>query len=115
MLPNTDKLAQLTLNITGTNGSHVVELTNQTRDKVFRTYKILKDTVLVFPYIQPGIYNIRITQDLNGNGILDTGNLLERKQPEMVRLVTLSNGNSLIELKEGIELEQSVNLKEIFK
>lgn len=115
MLPNTDKLAQLTLNITGTNGSHVVELTNQTRDKVFRTYKILKDTVLVFPYIQPGIYNIRITQDLNGNGILDTGNLLERKQPEMVRLVKLPNGNSLIELKEGMELEQSVNLKEIFK
>jgi len=115
MLPNTDKLAQLTLNITGTKGSHVVELTNQTRDKVFRTYKILKDTVLVFPYIQPGIYNIRITQDLNGNGILDTGNLLERKQPEMVRLVKLPNGNSLIELKEGMELEQNVNLKEIFK
>ncbi|MDD3033262.1 MAG: Ig-like domain-containing protein [Bacteroidales bacterium] len=115
MLPNTDKLAQLTLNITGTKGSHVVELTNQTRDKVFRTYKILKDTVLVFPYIQPGIYSIRITQDINGNGILDTGNLTERRQPEMVRLVKLPNGNNLIELKEGMELEQSVNLKEIFK
>ncbi|MCK9628872.1 MAG: Ig-like domain-containing protein [Bacteroidales bacterium] len=115
MLPNTDKLAQLTLNIKGTNGSHVVELTNQTRDKVFRTYKILKDTVLVFPYIQPGIYNVRITQDLNGNGILDTGNLIERRQPEKVRLITLPGGKSLIELKEGMELEQSVNLKEIFK
>lgn len=115
VLPNTDKLAQLTLNISGTNGSHVVELTNQTRDKVFRTYKILKDTVLVFPYIQPGIYNIRITQDLNGNGILDTGNLIERRQPEKVRLMTLPNGKTMIELKEGMELEQSVNLKEIFK
>ncbi|MEA5006033.1 MAG: Ig-like domain-containing protein [Rikenellaceae bacterium] len=115
ILPNTDKLAQFTLNITGTNGSHVVELTNQTRDKVFRTYKILNDTVLVFPYIQPGIYNIRITQDLNGNGILDTGNLIERRQPEKVRLMTLPTGKSLIELKEGMEIEQSVNLKEIFK
>jgi len=115
MLLNTDKLATLTLNITGTKGSHVVELTNQTRDKVFRSYKILSDTTLVFPYIQPGMYNVRITQDINGNGILDTGNLLQGKQPEKVRLLLLPGGKSLIVLKEGMELEQNINLKEIFK
>jgi len=32
-----------------------------------------------------------------------------------VRLLTLPNGKSLIEFKEGMELEQNVNLKEIFK
>ena len=115
ILPNTDRLSKLTLNISGTQGSHVVELTNQTRDKVFRSFKIVRDTTLVFPYIQPGIYSVRITQDLNGNGILDTGSLSERRQPEKVRLLTLPNGKSLIEFKEGMELEQNVNLKEIFK
>jgi len=115
ILPNTDKLASLSLNITGTKGSHVVELVNQTRDKVFRSYKILSDTTLVFPYIQPGIYNVRITQDLNGNGILDVGNLIEGIQPEKVRLLQLPTGKNLIELKEGLELEQNINLNEIFK
>ncbi|MEN6619808.1 MAG: Ig-like domain-containing protein [Rikenellaceae bacterium] len=115
ILPNSDKLSKLTLNVTGTEGSYVIELTNQTRDKVYRGFKIVKDTKLEFPYIQPGKYNIRITQDLNGNGILDTGNLPLKKQPEKVRLYLFKNGSSEIVFKDGLELEQSINLKEIFK
>lgn len=114
-LPNSEKLSKLTLNITGADGSYVIELTNQTRDKVFRSYKIVKDSKLEFPYIQPGKYNIRITQDLNGNGILDTGSLPLKKQPEKVRLYLLQNGSSVLNFKEGLELEQNINLKEIFK
>lgn len=114
-LPNSEKLSRLSLNITGVDGFYVFELTDQARDKVFRGYKILKDSKVEFPYIQPGKYNIRITQDLNGNGILDTGNLTLKKQPEKVRLYRLPNGSTVIEFKEGLELEQSINLKELFK
>jgi len=115
VLPNSEKLCKLTLNISGSDGSYVVELTNQTRDKVYRSFKIVKDTKLDFPYIQPGKYNIRVTQDLNGNGILDPGNISLKKQPEKVRLYLLPNGSTVIDFKEGIDLEQNINLKEIFK
>ncbi|OFY45069.1 MAG: hypothetical protein A2X18_14125 [Bacteroidetes bacterium GWF2_40_14] len=115
MLPNSDKLSRLTLNISGADGSYLIELTNQTRDKVYRGFKITHDTKLEFPYIQPGKYNIRITQDLNGNGILDTGNLPLKKQPEKVRLYLLKSGSSELVFKEGLDLEQNINLKEFFK
>ncbi len=115
MLPNSDKLSMLTLNISGADGSYLIELTNQTRDKVYRGFKINHDSRLEFPYIQPGKYNIRITQDLNGNGILDTGNLPMKKQPEKVRLYLLKNGSSEILFKDGLDLEQNINLKEFFK
>lgn len=114
ILPNSDKLSKLTLNISGADGSFLIELTNQTRDKVYRGFKITHDSRLEFPYIQPGKYNIRITQDLNGNGILDTGNLPLRKQPEKVRLYLLKSGSSEILFKDGLDLEQNINLKEFF-
>ncbi len=115
VLPNTEKLSKLTLNVEGADGSYVIELTDQTRKKVFRSFKISKDTKLEFPYIQPGKYNIRITQDLNGNGILDTGNLLLKKQPEKVRLYMMQNGTSVFDFKEGLEIEQNINLNKLFK
>jgi len=114
-LPNSDRLGKLTLNISGASGSYLAELTNQTRDKVYRGYRLNKDTTLIFPYIQPGKYNIRVTEDLNGNGILDTGDLTIKKQPEKVRLYMLPGGSNVIEFKEGMELIQNVDLKEIFK
>jgi hypothetical protein len=82
---------------------------------VFRSYKILYDAALDFPYLEPGRYSIRIFRDVNGNGILDSGNIQERKQPEKVRLFTLPSGSNILELKEGMELEQKIDLKEIFK
>ncbi|MCK9304533.1 MAG: Ig-like domain-containing protein [Bacteroidales bacterium] len=114
-LPNSDRLAKLTLDISGVSGSYLVELTNQTRNEVFRGHRIERDTSIVFPYIKPGKYNIRITEDLNGNGVIDTGSILQKKQPEKVRLYSLPVGSPLIEFKEGMELIQSIDLKEIFK
>ncbi len=113
-LPSDDKLSKLVLDLTGVDGSYIVELTNITRDKVYRSYKITRDGNLNFPYLQPGKYSVKITQDLNGNGIIDTGSVLNKKQPEKVRLFTLSNGSSIITIPESAELNQSINLQTIF-
>lgn len=114
-LPNDDALSKLILDIKGTEGSYIVDLTNITRDKVFRSYKINKDSKLEFPYLQKGEYSIRITQDINGNGIIDTGNVLLKRQPEKVRLYSLPDGATIISIPESVELLQSVDLKSIFK
>ncbi len=113
-LPSDERLSKLMLDMTGVDGSYIVELTNITRDKVFRSYKITRDGNLNFPYLQPGKYSVKITQDLNGNGIIDTGNILNKKQPEKVRLFALSNGSSIITIPESSELTQTIDLQTIF-
>lgn len=46
--------------------------------------KSITDTIITVSLLQPGQYGIRIIRDTNKNSIWDTGNLLERKQPERV-------------------------------
>ena len=69
---------------------------------------------MCFPYLDKGNYAIRITQDKNSNGLLDTGDLLARKQPEKVLMYTLPGGKDIINLNEKTDLVQSVNITEMF-
>jgi hypothetical protein len=82
---------------------------------VLRSYIIDKDQTLTFPYLKAGKYSIRITEDINRNGIVDTGILLEHKQPEKVRFYKLEDGTFLIEIPEMTELEQNIDVMEMFK
>ncbi len=114
-LPNDDKLSAMTLVLTGVDNKYIVDLLNEKRDKVIRSFVIDKDCSLLFPYIKAGKYSIRITEDINRNGIVDTGNLLEHRQPEKVRFYKLDNDETLIDIPEMMELEQNINLSEMFK
>jgi hypothetical protein len=88
---------------------------SEKRDKVIRSFIIDKDEVLKFPYLKAGKYSIRITEDLNRNGLVDTGILLEHKQPEKVRFYKLEDGTFLIDIPEKMEIDQSVDVAEMFK
>ena len=114
-LPNSDNASSITLDVTGVNARYIVELINDTRSTVYRKYIINGDSELVFPYLDKGKYSIRITQDKNNNGLLDTGDLLSRKQPEKVLLYKLPDGKEIIELGEKTDLMQSVNIEELFE
>ena len=114
-LPNDDKLSSMSLNIKGVHNKYIVDLLNEKRDKILRTYIIEKDGILAFPYLKSGKYSIRITEDLNKNGVVDTGNLLEKKQPEKVLFYKLSDGTYLIDIPEMTELEQTIDIQEMFK
>ena len=114
-LPNSDNASSITLDITGVKARYIVELINDTRSTVYRKYVINEDCELVFPYLDKGKYSIRITQDKNSNGLLDTGDLLSRKQPEKVLLYTLPGGKDIIELNEKTDIMQSVNIEELFE
>ena len=46
---------------------------------------------------------------------MDTGNLLEHKQPEKVRFYKLQDGTFLIDIPEMTELEQAIDVEEMFK
>ena len=114
-LPNDDKLSSMSLVMSNVSNKYIVDLLNEKRDKVLRSYIIEKDCTLPFPYLKAGKYSIRITEDVNRNGIVDTGILLERKQPEKVLFYKLEDGTFLIDIPEMTELEQTIDVGEMFK
>ncbi len=115
ILPNDENMSRINLDISGVEATYIVELTNLTRDKVFRSFKIDKDCSITFPYITPGSYSVRITKDSNNNGIIDTGSLADKREPEMVRLYTLPGGSNIIKITESVEINQKIDLKKMFK
>ena len=46
---------------------------------------------------------------------MDTGILLEHKQPEKVRFYKLEDGTFLIDIPEMVEMEQNIDIEAIFK
>ena len=114
-LPTDDKLSSISLVLSNVNNKYIVDLLNEKRDKVIRSFIIDKPQTLLFPYLQSGKYSLRFTEDVNRNGIVDTGNLLEHKQPEKVLFYTLDDGKNLIDIPEMTELEQNIDVGEMFK
>ena len=113
-LPTDENLSTLTLAVSGTEGmEYILDLLGEKRDKVIRSYNIRSDGAVVFPYMKEGKYSIRITEDPNRNGIVDTGNVLERRQPEKVKFFKI-NDNTIIEIPARSEIEQALDLKELF-
>ena len=115
MLPNDDKLSTMFLNMSNVKNKYIIDLLDEKRTNVLRSYIIESDQQLIFPYLRSGKYSIRITEDVNRNGLVDTGILLEHKQPEKVRFYKLEDGTFLIDIPEMMEIEQSIDVGEIFK
>ena len=113
-LPKDDKLSSMSLLLTGVHNKYIVDLLNEKRDKVIRSFMVEKDQTILFPYLKAGKYSIRFTEDVNKNGLVDTGNLLEHRQPEKVLFYKLSDGKFLIDIPEMTELEQNIDVSEMF-
>ena len=114
-LPNDDKLSSMSVILKDVHNKYIIDLLNEKRDKVIRSYTVEQDATLLFPYITAGKYSLRITEDLNRNGLVDTGNLLEHKQPEKVKFFKLQDGTFLIDIPEMTELEQTIDVGEMFR
>ena len=114
-LPKDDKLSSMSLVLTGVNNKYIVDLLDEKRKNVLRSYVIESDATLSFPYLKAGKYSVRITEDLNKNGIVDTGNLLDHKEPEKVKFYKLEDGTMLINIPEMMEIQQSIDVTEMFK
>ena len=115
-LPTDEKLSTVELSLTGVGGKrYIVDLLTEKRDKVIRSFIVDYDQKLVFPYVKAGKYCIRMTEDLNRNGIVDTGSLLERRQPEKVKFYKLKDDSFLLDIPERTELQQDINMEELFR
>ena len=112
-LPTDEKLSTLKAIMTDVDRKIIVDLLDEKRKTVLRQYIIDHDAALVFPYLKEGKYAIRITDDGNRNSIVDTGSLLEHRQPEAVLYFTIGD-KDLIDIPQSAEVEQEINVKTLF-
>ena len=113
-LPTDESLSSLELELTGVDRKLIVDLLGERRDKVLRSHITDQDGPLRFPYLQSGKYSIRITEDGNRNSIIDTGSLLEHRQPETVVFLDF-NGSQYLNIPASAELTQSVDISSLFR
>ena len=112
-LPTDESLSTLNLILTGVNQKYIIDLLPEKRDKVLRQYIIDSDCTLAFPYLKAGKYCIRITEDKNRNSIVDSGSLLEHRQPEKVKFFKLQDDYLLV-VRESSEIDQNIDIGALF-
>lgn len=111
-VPTDEDLSTLNVMMSGVDRKVIVDLFAENGKEVLRSYVVESDTKLVFPYLKEGRYSIRITVDGNRNSIVDTGSLLEHRQPERVVYYKL-NGNRYIMLPKASEIDQSIDFQKL--
>lgn len=78
-----DYYGVLSVHISSVHEPVIVQLLNE-EEKILRQYFIENDQTLSYPYLPPKKYMLKAIIDSNGNGVWDTGNYLEKLQPERV-------------------------------
>ncbi|MDR2938191.1 MAG: Ig-like domain-containing protein [Prevotellaceae bacterium] len=110
-----DKLAVFVLNFTGVDSSaYLVQLTDANRKAVLREHRISADEKLEMKYLPISSYGIRVVKDDNANGKWDTGSYFKHVQPEYATFLKASDGKPEFALKQGWDMELSVDMKVLF-
>ena len=113
-LPTDEKLSSISFELSKVKNRYIIDLLTEKRDKVIRSFTVNSDQTVLFPYVKAGKYCVRITEDRNGNGLVDTGSILEHRQPEKVIFFKVKD-QFLIDIPERTEYVQQLNLEELFK
>ncbi|WP_295937716.1 Ig-like domain-containing protein [uncultured Alistipes sp.] len=67
-----------------------------------------------FNYVPAGDIKFRIIEDMNGNGKWDTGNVVERRQPERAEIYANDDGEDTFATKTNWDIEFSMDMNKIF-
>lgn len=81
-IKNEDEYGHLYINIEGTDTTAFVELLDKNDQPVRKA--TVKDGGVLFMDLKPDTYYARLIEDVNGNGLWDTGNYARQQQPEKV-------------------------------
>ena len=102
-----DYYGTVTLKFTSVEIPVIVQLlTNSDDEKVIVEKTIEKNGSVLFDYIKPEKYRIKVIYDKNGNGKWDTGSYQDKVQPERV-----SYHNEVVKVRSNWEAEFSWDLK----
>ena len=110
-----EKYATVIANITtkGDGRKYIVQLTNAS-GALQQEKSGVGDGTVQFNYVPAGDIKIRIVEDDNGNGIWDSGNVVERRQPERTELYVNEKGEETFTTKANWEMELNLDMNKIF-
>ena len=110
-----DKFATLVFNLQGETpqSEYIIELINETGD-IIEQRNHLTTGRHRFRYIPAGNIRVRVVQDLNRNGLWDTGSLLALREPERVEMFVGPDGQETLVAKVNWEVEYDLKMSEIF-
>lgn len=91
---------------------YIIQLLNGT-NKLLEEKSNLTSGDVQFDYVPAGEIRLRIIEDLNGNGIWDTGNVVERRQAERSEIYS-SNGEDTFATKINWDVELEMDMTKIF-
>ncbi len=101
-----DYYSTIKLNISNIKNRSVVQLYEKGK-KPIKELTIEQDGEIMFDYVLPATYTLKLFNDNNGNGKWDTGNFKELRQPEKVYIFRYK-----IDVKTGWDLSYDWELKD---
>lgn len=114
-IPSSETLCSITLDFKNVDANYIVDLTPEKGEETLRQHVINANGKITIKYLKAGTYRIRLTRDRNGNGLPDTGNLLEKRQPEAVRFYQTAPESTVLQIPEASDIEQTIDIKNLFE
>ena len=110
-----EKYGAVLVNVMGKrpDSRYVIYLRNE-GGKVIDEVRHAHTGVYRFNYVQPGKVRVSVLEDNNDNGIWDTGNLIERRQPERTEPYVDERGEEIMEVKANWEIEVKADMNKLF-
>lgn len=108
-----DYYGKIIMTVSNLNGPAIVQLlANDKDERILQKIQILEDGEVIFPFLKPEKYKIRIILDSNKNGKWDTGYLADGRQPEkVIYFPKILKVRSNFEYKENFQIEYDPTLK----
>ncbi len=109
------KFSTIVANVTGKtpDSKYVVQIVNK-NNKVEKELPYVSTGKYYFYYIPEGEVRIRVIEDVNGNGRWDTGNLIERRQPERAEFYVGATGSQMTPTRINWEVDVNLDMTQIF-
>lgn len=102
---NPEYYGRILLNLTGVSGQKILQVLDNKKSLV-RRQLVNSDGLIELPYMQPSNFTLKLIHDRNGNGEWDTGDYLERRQPEAVEFYP-----GTISIRSNFDMEINWNLE----
>lgn len=113
---SSDKFGTLNVRVRGKTDSSLYVITlRDSRGGVIQSKKYVTSGTYTFRFLNAGEFKLHVLEDMNGNGQWDTGNLIERRQPERIEIYSSPSGDDLINIKVGWEIDIDVDMGELFR
>jgi hypothetical protein len=110
-----EKYATLKVKVKGTHprAKYILQVTNA-QSRVQKEIANVTPGDYIFEYITPGDIMLRVVEDMNGDGMWNTGDMVLMRQPERTEIYKNEEGVETITTKANWEFDVEVDMDKLF-